>query len=111
MQQTDIMHCAHTASDEGGAQTPSRHARRGGADGADLDIREGDVRVGFVVAQPLRRARVVPRARATGNARRRARLVRRESRVEPEHVHLAVVPEREDEHHASVQRCAHALQL
>lgn len=55
------------------------------------------------------RAALPARASPPPYARRCGRLIQGVSRVEPEHVHLNIVPERYGKHMAAVERLAHRL--
>ena len=85
-----------------------RSGRKRGSDRAKLDVAVLDRRVGVVLDQVCRIARVVgagPTVRAWGILRRRGW----EVRIEPEHVDGVVRPERHDEHDSPVEGLAHPL--
>mmetsp|Transcript_94983 Transcript_94983/g.255504 ORF Transcript_94983/g.255504 Transcript_94983/m.255504 type:complete len:208 (+) Transcript_94983:179-802(+) len=103
--------CAKTADTShvfGGGHTAS--AAESGADRTDLDLRVSDLGLRRRLAQVRRLARAASGARPAQHTRLARSLISGPSRVQPEHVHVRVIPERQDEHHATVQRLAHALQ-
>jgi hypothetical protein len=80
-----------------------------GVDGTDLDVRVDDrgIGVGTLNISGVTRA---GGAGSTGDTRLGGILIKRVVRVEPEHVGVVVIPERQDENHAAAESITHSVQ-
>lgn len=77
--------------------------------GAHFDVAESDVSVGIVLMEIIRIS-TVGRAGSSEHPRSGRITVGGQKAVQPQHVVAVVIPEGEDQHHASLERVSHDFQ-